>query len=96
MSIVAEYSRYQWEESGGWNGVEDYVDAVTLWFFDYYDEDEENEGDRTETPMENGHTYVQVKTLLPYRHYQRRDDGGWDLVEESKEVREESIITVSS
>ena len=91
MSFSAEYTRYQWSQQGDWRGVEPYVDHVILQFNDEYDEREDEEPERTETPVNDELMCISWKQLLPFRHYQRHDDGSWVLVEEGEQVFEDSM-----
>lgn len=76
MSIVAEYTREKWEESGGWAAIETWVDGVVLLW---------QEGD--EEPIDEA-TYWSIycgqlpPRTCPYQFFRRDDDGVWWLEEE--------------
>ncbi len=72
MALVNEYTREQWERSGGWRSVESWVDAIVLLFHD--------------DPLRDDEIAEESPVYRYWRLYQRNDDGnGWYCEDEGLE-----------
>jgi len=79
MAIASGYERNEWENNGGWRGVEDYVDAVTLFFADddVIDDHEETPETRSEVVYPDGRVEVSVTRHRCYRAFRREGPYIW-------------------
>lgn len=97
MGVVASYSRDQWYDIGGFAGVEPYVSVVELLFFDWYDEDEDTEWERTEKVfIRRGERIKKITTSAtrPYRVYERdfENEDTWIFTDEGKRLVTDDLL----